>query len=1014
MNAHLPQSYEAMVELEEIAAVPHHIITARHGKPLIGVYQDTLVGSYRLTQPGIEFTRREFMNLMMWNKRFDGNMPVSRAGAEGRQRWTGQQVLGALMPPINMEMGNKSYDGEKDNNTSNNYVKIVQGDIQQGVVDGDIYMKPSKGIIHVAYNDCGPKDTVELLDALQNTVENFLVLNGFSVGISDLIADEETKKEIDRKIQEKKKQVEQVILQVHLDLFDNNTGKTNQQEFEDQIFGILNQATSDAGSTGQQSLSAENRLLAMVRSGSKGEPLNVAQMMACLGQTAIEGKRVPYGFTDRTLPHYKKYDDSSEARGFIESSFIRGLTPQQFFFHAMSGREGLIDTAVKTADTGYIQRQLIKSMEDLTVQHDGTVRDANNNVIQFHYGEDGIDPTKIETQSLPIGKLSKQDIEDQFGMKQVDWSTVLKDGTIRDADAELITEYVNDLLFDQRMMVEEVFQKKSLDSGSVFAPVNLARWVLNIKVRCALKPTEKTDLTPAIVLNGIKKIIERTHSYHKIWSALLRFHLAPHKLIVKERFTKEAFELLMEIIVITHMKSWVQPGDQVGIVAAQSIGEPATQMTLNTFHQAGVASKSAVTRGVPRLRELLKVTQNPKASSLTIYLKPEYRNNKDKAREVVQDLELTVLRNITDKVGIYWDEKDSTTIVKEDVALMKFYDLFEQDLMSAEEIKDVWSKWILRLELNREEMFNRNISIQEVVSVIKTQFNDDINIVYSDYNSDKLVMRIRLSDKKDKDTASQLDDFTNLKKFQNKLLNNIVIRGLPGIKAVTFRNDKQYVENINGKYEQVEQFVLDTDGSNFIKVMNHPAVDGTKLYSTNVWDVYEVLGIEATRAILFNEIHGLFESVGVNYRHLCLLCDVITRFGRLMSIDRYGINKNDIGTLAKASFEETEKILLKAALFGEVDPVTGVSANIMMGQPIRGGTAFSQILMDDQMLPQLLVAIDVEKNKLDAEEVGDLSKLEDEGMSLTDPCSTHQFKLNMVLPKPKVSFEEPDIEFDII
>ena len=752
----------------------------------------------------------------------------------------------------------------------------------------------------------------------------------------------------------------------------------------------------------------------MVRSGSKGEPLNVAQMMACLGQTAIEGKRVPYGFTDRTLPHYKKYDDSSEARGFIESSFIRGLTPQQFFFHAMSGREGLIDTAVKTADTGYIQRQLIKSMEDLTVQHDGTVRDANNNVIQFHYGEDGIDPTKIETQSLPIGKLSKQDIEDQFGMKQVDWSTVLKDGTIRDADAELITEYVNDLLFDQRMMVEEVFQKKSLDSGSVFAPVNLARWVLNIKVRCALKPTEKTDLTPAIVLNGIKKIIERTHSYHKIWAALLRFHLAPHKLIVKERFTKEAFELLMEIIVITHMKSWVQPGDQVGIVAAQSIGEPATQMTLNTFHQAGVASKSAVTRGVPRLRELLKVTQNPKASSLTIYLKPEYRNNKDKAREVVQDLELTVLRNITDKVGIYWDEKDSTTIVKEDVALMKFYDLFEQDLMSAEEIKDVWSKWILRLELNREEMFNRNISIQEVVSVIKTQFNDDINIVYSDYNSDKLVMRIRLSDKKDKDTASQLDDFTNLKKFQNKLLNNIVIRGLPGIKAVTFRNDKQYVENIDGKYEQVEQFVLDTDGSNFIKVMNHPAVDGTKLYSTNVWDVYEVLGIEATRAILFNEIHGLFESVGVNYRHLCLLCDVITRFGRLMSIDRYGINKNDIGTLAKASFEETEKILLKAALFGEVDPVTGVSANIMMGQPIRGGTAFSQILMDDQMLPQLLVAIDVEKNKLDAEEEGDLSKLEEEGMSLTDPCSTHQFKLNMVLPQPKVSFEEPEIEFDII
>jgi len=734
--------------------------------------------------------------------------------------------------------------------------------------------------------------------------------------------------------------------------------------------------------------------------------------MACLGQQAIEGKRVPYGFTDRTLPHYKKYDDSAEARGFIESSFIRGLTPQQFFFHAMSGREGLIDTAVKTADTGYIQRQLVKSMEDLTVQHDGTVRDANNNIIQFHYGEDGINPTKIETQGLPLEALSHEAIRTIYGMQNKDWSAILKSGTIRENDELIVQEYVEELIRDQHMIVEEVFQKKTHEDGSIFAPVNLARWVLNIKTRFGLKNTDQTDLTPKMVLDGIKKVIGRTHPYHKIWCALLRFHLAPHKIIIEERFTKNAFEVLMELIVVTHMKAWVQPGDQVGIVAAQSIGEPATQMTLNTFHQAGVASKSAVTRGVPRLRELLKVTQNPKATSLTIYLKPEYRKNKDKAREVVQDLELTVLRNITDKVAIYWDEKDENTVVKEDVQLMNFYRRFEMETQST-----TWSKWMLRLELNREEMFNRNISIQEVVSVIKVQFNNDINVVYSDYNSDNLVMRIRLPNR-DTDTASNLDEFTNLKKFQNKLLNSIVIRGLPGIKAVTFRNDKQFVEMVDGRYQEVEQFVLDTDGSNLIKVMNHPAVDGTHVYSTNVWDIYEVLGIEATRAILFNEISGLFDSVGVNYRHLCLLCDVMTRFGRLMSIDRYGINKNDIGTLAKASFEETEKILLKAALFGEVDPVTGVSANIMMGQAIRGGTSFSQILLDDQALPVLLQEIDVERDKLDQEEEGDLDQMEESRPSMDDPCALTQFQMNMVLPTTSVPIEtqldEPDIEIDIV
>ena len=164
-------------------------------------------------------------------------------------------------------------------------------------------------------------------------------------------------------------------------------------------------------------------------------------------------------------------------------------------------------------------------------------------------------------------------------MQGVDWSTILKDGVAREDDSAMITIYTETLKQDRTMMVEGVFQKKSLDSGSVFAPVNLARYILNIKVRFALNPKDKTDLTPAMVLTGINDIIKRTHTYHIIWAALLRFHLAPHKLIVEERFTKAAFDMLKELILINHMKSWVQPGDQVGIVAAQSIGEPATQMS---------------------------------------------------------------------------------------------------------------------------------------------------------------------------------------------------------------------------------------------------------------------------------------------------------------------------------------------------------------------------------------------------------------------------------------------------
>ena len=997
MNMHVPQSYEAATELEEIAAIPHNVVTPRHARPLIGVFQDSVVGSYRLTRPGNEFTRREFMNLMMKNKRYEGLLPVPRA--EGR--FTGQQVLSQLLPPLNIAMGNKGYDKDKKADDPDNFVKIVQGDIKQGTVDGTVYMTPGKGIVHVLYNDYGPKETSMFLDSLQRVVEDYLVLDGFSVGISDLVADDKTEGEITKVIAECKKQIEEIQFQVHSDIFENNTGKSNQQEFEDQAFGFLKQATKKASDAAKGSLSSENRLVAMINSGSKGDWINIAQMIACLGQQSIENKRIAYGFTDRTLPHYKKYDDGAEARGFIESSFIRGLTPQEFFFHAMSGREGLIDTAVKTAETGYIQRQLIKALEDLVVQHDGTVRDANMNVVQFYYGEDGIMATKLESQALPLdSKITKQQIREEFGMTTVDWSDVLNDGISRPDETEILDKFLEDVLEDQRILIEDMFQN-SVFSGAINAPVNLARLILNVKTRFGLKPDSRTDLTPTEVLERLPKLIERTKAGHvRVWCALLRYYLSPHHIIVKERFTKDAFDALCELIVIAHMKSWVQPGEQVGIVAAQSIGEPSTQLTLNTFHLAGVASKNNVTQGIPRLRELLKVTKNPKASSLTIYMKPEFRQSKEKARELKQDLELTLLRNITNKVAIYWDPDDDETVLAEDRDLVAFYK--EIELENPKNNRKL-SKWLLRLELNREEMYNKNISMADVVFVIE-QVYSDVKTTYTDYNADKLIMRIRIDE-----SPSDTDDFSNLKKFQNRILNSCVIRGVPGIKAVTFRQDKQKVtlEGEEGRYAELTQYILDTDGSNYIKVMNHPAVDASRLYTTNVHDVMDILGLEAVRAILINELLPIFEQAPVNYRHLGILCDYITRSGRLVSIDRYGINKNDIGPLGKMSFEETSKIVLNAARFGEVDPVTGVSANIMMGQAFRGGTAFSQIMMDDVMLEQLTKGLDAVPD--DEEEMtGDVGDLLAEPEA--DFCNVQQFQINMHLPHAMTGMEEEPIE----
>jgi DNA-directed RNA polymerase II subunit RPB1 len=948
------------------------------------------------------------MNLMMWNKRFEGRVPKAR-GSGGR--WTGQQVLSQIIPPINLEMGNKQY---KDDKRPENFVKIREGDITQGQFDKDIYSKPSKGIIHVTFNDYSPMETVNMIDCLQNTIEQFLVYDGFSVGISDMVADEKTKEKIEEDIKKRKKEVENIMLQIHLDLFENNTGKSNQEEFENKVFNSLNKATEEAGKTGLSSLADENRLTAMVRAGSKGSTINIAQMMACVGQQAPEGKRIPYGFTDRTLPHYKKYDDGAEARGFVESSFIRGLTPQEFFFHAMSGREGLIDTAVKTATTGYIQRRLIKAMEDLTTQYDGTVRDARGNIVQFHYGEDGVNATKIESVSIGLAKMTEMDIRREFSMDGADMSQVYTEGLTVNPDPEVMANYVAKILQDRKMLVEGVARGK-MDTN-LFAPVNIERLLLNLKVKFGLKQTDRTDLTPNYVLEGIERVFARTQQYHGIWKALLRFHCAPHKLILKERFSKLAFDTLCEMLVMKNWQSWAQPGELVGIIAAQSIGEPSTQMTLNTFHLAGVAAKSNMTRGVPRLEELLKVTHNPKAIALTIFLKPEFRNIKDKAREVAQDLELTLLRDITVKAAIYHDPKDDSTVLAEDRDIIKFYKMFEMGDAPEEEgeQQEKWSKWMLRLELDRERMFNKNITMDDIAFVLDNRFQKEINTVYSDFNSTKLIMRIRLNPSGD----DMMDDLANLKKFQNRLLNSIVVRGLPGIKTVNFRKEEEYVEEVNGEYKQISQYVLETDGTNFLEVMNHPAVDGRRVLSTHPHDIHENLGIEATRSTLLNEITDLFEEAGVNYRHIGLLVDVMTRTGRLMSADRYGINKNDIGPLAKASFEETEKILLKAAQFGEIDPITGVSANIMMGQPIRGGTSFAQILLDEAALVRLMEGLPPLKEgeeEEDEDEAPTDEQIDNEIYETdADACSSTQLKMNVTMPPPSVLIDEPDMDLQII
>ena len=344
MNLHMPQDDESEIELKNLAAVKYQIISPANNKSIVGIFQDSLLSTYLFSRENIMFNSRTAMNLLAHLKTID--LTKINFNVESQNSF---DLLSQIIPNITLKYKTKRFNETvEDYKTSNNVLEINKGSFVRGHIEKGILGDTTRGLIHRIYNDYDVEASRDFIDNLQDIVTEYMKNHGYSVGISDLIADNETNEKINETINKKKIEVKALIDETHLGIFDNKTGRTNVEEFETRVNNILNKASFEAGKIGRQNLSANNRFVTMVNAGSKGSDLNISQMISCLGQQNVDGKRIPYGFEDRTLPHYTKYDDSPNARGFVENSFIGGLNPDELFFHAMGGRVGLIDTACKS------------------------------------------------------------------------------------------------------------------------------------------------------------------------------------------------------------------------------------------------------------------------------------------------------------------------------------------------------------------------------------------------------------------------------------------------------------------------------------------------------------------------------------------------------------------------------------------------------------------------------------------------------------------------------------------
>ena len=462
---------------------------------------------------------------------------------------------------------------------------------------------------------------------------------------------------------------------------------------------------------------------------------------------------------------------------------------------------------------------------------------------------------------------------------------------------------------------------------------------------------------------------------NQLFEAVYYYYLNPRDLIVNKRFHSKALTVLLENILLKYKQSIVHPGEMVGVVAGQSIGEPTTQLTLNTFHNSGISSKSNVTRGVPRIEEILRLTKNPKNPSLTVHLKPLDEGDRDRATKYANMLEHTRLIDIVKSVQICFDPNDKATYIPEDRLLMEQYYEFERMLEdcnggSTDEQSIQKSKWIVRMEMDAEALLDKNITMDDIHFAIKNSYNNDISCIYSDFNETNLIFRIRLNSnvmnkKKVKgvpEALDQSDDIYLLRNFQDTVLNNIVLRGVQGITNVSPRKLQNAVVRDEGKYSKKDIWILDTTGTNLLEVLSLDFIDSTRTYCNDIKEVFDVLGIEAARQIVYNEFVEVMEFSGVyiNYHHLSLLSDRMTLTKNMVSIFRSGILNDDIGPISKSTFEVHTEVLLSAARHAEFDHMRGVSASVMMGQHGYFGTGSFGLVLDMKEM-EALDSVDIQR-----------------------------------------------------
>ena len=567
MNIHVPQSHAATAECAILMGVAQNCISGQANRPVMGVVQDALLGMYMLTNPSTILDHPHMCRIACTIQNGALSIPqpalVVHLYKKRKSYWTGKQVFSLLLPSrLYME---PVFHKEEEWDDKKLPIVIVRGSLLCGVLTKAHIGTSSGGVVDVLCREFGGVACMRFMGDVQRIAHEFNLQRGINVGIDDVMLSKEGQTRVNERLQTVERLCGEIQKEAH------DLSPDSKDVAESTIMRLLSKMLLQTGGIVNEHMGEQNAIRRMVTAGSKGSFINLSQICACLGQQSIEGGRIMAEKETRTLPCFSKDDPTLLSKGMVFNSFALGLSPPELFYHAIGGREGLVDTAVKTSQTGYMQRRMNKSMEDHTVCADGIVRNAASEIISFVYGSDGMNPTRLERVKMPIltesiHRLRKRFVVDNNALQEV---LQLRSVVLSTKTHIFVTDFDNRVLlpFNPERIKREMIRMRSRTGSACDNLFREKMKTLDNRVSSVVR------LSLFDMFSGV--CLEETDFYAMF------------------KKVKLSIDAAMSI-----------QGESVGCIAAQSIGEPCTQMTLNTFHTAGCGSKN-VTMGIPRLRELM-------------------------------------------------------------------------------------------------------------------------------------------------------------------------------------------------------------------------------------------------------------------------------------------------------------------------------------------------------------------------------------------------------------------------